>query len=279
MRIALLIPPGIGRYNFAEKISRKYKVKRVDLNEILLKEVNSGSEIGIDIKRQVDNSKPVSDDNIIAVLSKTLSEKDFQDGFVFENMPCNGAQAEAIDNILNKKIKIFAGVVFLHLDYDLIMESMTGQMTCYSCKTQFNMYTNPPLVDMVCDECGGNLYKRSDDREETISRRIREFESYEKPLTDYLNDRIKIIRGDLDPKRIYDEIENFVSELHKISAKSEKFLRGEYAMATPKKSTAKKKKLTTKKKPAAKKRTVSKKKTSPKKKASVKRKAVRRKKR
>ena len=204
MRISLLTPPGIAKFNISERISEKYSIPIISLKDLLLQEVNSGSELGLDIKKQIDNSKPVSNDNIISIMTKAFEDEFYSDGFLLDGLPCNKVQAEALDNILAKRDQGLQGLIFLHLDYDKLMEFMTGQLSCRSCSKEFNIYFNPPYLDKVCDDCGGKLYQRADDREETISRRIRDFEAYLDTLKEYYNSSLlKIIVTGIDSDLIF----------------------------------------------------------------------------
>jgi adenylate kinase len=252
MRFALLVPPGISKYKFAERLAEHYKVNVIDSHDMLLREVNSGTETGQDIKKQVDAGKTVSDDNIIYVLNKTLKEADYESGFILAGLPTNAAHAEALDKVLNKQKHTLAGLVYLDLDYDQLMEALTGQLTCRACKSTFNIYNSPPMMDGICDECGAKLYMRADDREETISRRIREYQTHLEQLKPFYKTRFfqvsADISGHINPDTLYEAIEKAVTGL-KPKAKAKAKPKAKPKAKAPAKTTkaAPRKKTTTKK--------------------------------
>ena len=278
-------PRGSGKEQFAEQLSEKYGVPMVSVGELLNQEVESGSALGQDIQKGQKSKRPVHDDLIMQVLQTRLSEKDVAQGFVLEGGPRNDAQAKGIDAFLLRHGAAFAGVILLKYDYDEFMEAMTGRRSCRDCGAQFNIYTNPPIVERVCDLCGGRLHSRVDDREEKISRRLREYEAIEVPLTQYYQGRIRIVRGGFEESQVFKSILQAAEQLKKAAPElqiSSIEKEGEVVMAEEeKKKTATRKKAVTKKKSAVKKVATKKKaavkKTATKKKAAVKKAATKKK--
>ncbi|MBL6969361.1 MAG: nucleoside monophosphate kinase [Gammaproteobacteria bacterium] len=278
MRMALLGPEGSGKDEYANKLADKYGVPVVAVSELLRSEVESGSQLGLDIQKGQKGKKPVHDDLVLQVMYQRLSEKDVEDGFILEGGPKTSAQAEGVDAFLLRQGRGFAGVVLIRYDYDEFMESMTGRLTCRECGSIFNIYTSPPVVEKMCDECGGRLHRRVDDREETISRRLREYESVEEPLTKFYQDRLEIVEGGFDDKSVFKSISRAAEKLKKaapeIQVSSTQEEETVMADEEKKKKAAAKKKVAAKKKKAASKKKVAakKKKAAPKKKVVAKKK-------
>ena len=271
VRIALLGPRGSGKEEFAQKLSEKYGVPMVSIGELLKQEVGSGSSLGADILKGQKSKRPVQDDLVLQVLLERLSQEDATQGFVLEGGPKNGVQGKGVDAFLLRQGHGFSGVVLLRYDYDEFMEAMTGRRSCRECGSQFNIYTNPPIVDHICDSCGGRLHSRVDDREEKISRRLREYEAMESPLADYYEARLEVVEGGFNEDRVYQRVVQAAERLRKVTPKSLTSLKqkeGE-AMAKEKKKKVAAKKSAPKKKVAAKKavtkKTAVKKKAAPKK--------------
>ena len=206
IRVALLGPPGSGKEEYASQLAEKYGVPMISVGDLLKQEVERGTSAGSDIQKAQKNKKQVHDDIVSQVLLQRLSEKDVENGFVLEGGPKTAPQAAAIDAFLLRQGRGFAGVVLIRFDYDEFMESMTGRLTCRDCGSLFNIYTHPPIVERICDLCGGRLHRRVDDREETISRRLREYEALEEPLTRFYEGRIEIVEGGFDEQRLVREI-------------------------------------------------------------------------
>ncbi len=263
----------------------------ISIGELLKQEIESGSSLGADILKGQKSKRPVHDDLIMSVLQTRLSNDDAAKGFVLEGGPRNDTQAKGIDAFLLRQGVAFAGVVLLKYDYDEFMEAMTGQRSCRECGAQFNIYTNPPIVERICDYCGGRLHSRVDDREEKISRRLREYEAIEAPLSDYYQDRIQVVEGSFEESQVFKSVvqaaeqlkkaapEPQISSIHKEEKKEEEVMaEEEKKKAAPKKKAAAKKSAAPKKKAVAKKKAAVKKKAATKKKAAVKKKAATKKK-
>jgi adenylate kinase len=119
------------------------------------------------------------------MIRERISRPDADQGFVLDGFPRNIAQAMALDDILDKLGKPIDAVLQFDVDAEMLIQRMTGRLTCISCGALFNLFTQPPAMDDKCDECGGTLHHRSDDNEETIERRLQIFESLTQPLSDY----------------------------------------------------------------------------------------------
>jgi len=283
----LLGPRGSGKEEYAEQLAERFGLPMISIGALLKLEVDSGSSLGVDILKGQKGKRPVHDDLIMQVLQTRLREEDVAAGFVLEGGPRTDAQAKGIDAFLLRHGAAFAGVVLLKYDYDEFMEAMTGQRSCRECGSQFNIYTNPPVVERICDACGGRLHSRVDDREEKISRRLRDYESIEAPLAKYYEGRLKIVQGGFEQSRVFKMVAQAAEQLKKaapefqvssiqkeeevVMAKAEK----KKKKAAPKKKAVAKKKVAPKK--AVAKKAATPKKSAPGKKAAPKKAVVKKK--
>jgi len=278
--MSLLGPRGSGKEEYAKKLAERYKVPMISMSGILNDEVDTGSQLGIDIQKGLRNKKPVNNDLVLQVLTARLSKDDVQDGFILDGGPKSSGQSAGLDALLLKQGVGFAGIIIIKYDYDQFMESMTGRLSCRGCGEKFNIYTDPPVVDNVCDYCGSRLHRRADDREETISRRLRNYEALEPVLQKFYQNRMRIVKGDFDSARVLKDVCKFAEELKRSTpeVKVKKIKEEDKKMDIKKKVVAKKKaakkKAVTKKKVAAKKKAVTKKKVAAKKKAVTKKKVA-----
>ena len=287
VRLALLGPRGSGKEEYAGKLAEQSGVPLVSVGELLKREVESGSQLGVEILRGQKSKRPVNDELILEVLQARLVEEDVAAGFILEGGPKNETQAKDIDAFLLRQGVAFAGVILLRYDYDEFMEAMTGQRSCRDCGALFNIYTNPPIVERVCDYCGGRLHSRVDDREEKISRRLREYEAIELPLMEYYQGRFMAVQGNFDNSRMHKAVAQAAERLKKAAPESQivstqkEVKEEDKVMAKAGKKAVTKKKAATKKavakKKAATKKAVPKKK-APTKKAVTKKKAATKKK-
>ena len=275
--MSLLGPRGSGKEEYAKKLAERYKVPMISMSGILNDEVDTGSQLGIDIQKGLRNKKPVNNDLVLQVLTARLSKDDVQDGFILDGGPKSSGQSAGLDALLLKQGVGFAGIIIIKYDYDQFMESMTGRLSCRGCGEKFNIYTDPPVVDNVCDYCGSRLHRRADDREETISRRLRNYEALEPVLQKFYQNRMRIVKGDFDSARVLKDVCKFAEELKRSTpeVKVKKIKEEDKKMDIKKKVVAKKK--AAKKKAVTKKKVAANKKVVTKKKAAVKKKAVKKK--
>jgi adenylate kinase len=137
----------------------------------------------------MDAGQLVPNDIVIGMIRERIMRPDAENGFIMDGFPRNLEQAEALDTLLANLGRPIDAVLQIDVDFDLLMQRMVGRLTCLSCGTLFNSFTNPPAIDTQCDNCGGTLHHRSDDNEETIDRRLRVYETHTQPLTAYYSNK------------------------------------------------------------------------------------------
>jgi len=133
----------------------------------------------------MDAGQLVPNDIVIGMIRERIARPDADQGFILDGFPRNIAQAEALDDILDKLGKPIDAVLQFDVDAEMLIQRMIGRLTCISCGALFNLFTQPPAIDDKCDECGGSLHHRNDDSEEIIERRLQIFETLTQPLSDY----------------------------------------------------------------------------------------------
>ena len=273
MRIVLIGAPGGGKGTQAKMLIEKYGIPQVSTGDLLREAVAAGTPLGMRAKAAMDAGQLVSDDIVLGMIQERLSKSDAQKGFILDGFPRNIPQAEALDKMLDKLGKPLQSSILIDVDFDVLMQRLTGRRTCQSCGQMYNVHTNPPRVEGVCDKCGGTVVQRSDDNEATISNRLRVYEAQTAPLVDYYRKqgKLRTVQG---IGEIMDIFNNITQILDSLPA-------GEAAKPKPKAkaastSTAGKKKAATKKKTAGKKK-VTKKKAAGKKKAAAKKKTTKKK--
>ncbi len=307
MRIVLLGAPGSGKGTQGKQLSEKYRIPQISTGDILRAAVAAESPLGLQAKAAMDAGQLVSDDIVLGMIEERLAQSDARKGFILDGFPRNIPQAQALDTLLQRLGKPLDTALHMDVDFDLLMQRLTGRRTCESCGQVFNVYTSPSKLEGQCDSCGGNLRHRADDREETIGNRLKVYEAQTKPLVEYFQgqDKLKTIEAIGDIADIFNGICAVLDEVCKkkaprakkvsldvdaiaaavsikVSAAKEETTMDEpvitAAVAGPKpakkKKVAVKKTAAPKKKAAPKKETAAKKAVAPKKKAAAKKKAV-----
>ena len=185
MRIILVGPPGAGKGTQAEKIVAKYNVAHISTGDILRANVKAGTELGKKAKSFMDAGALVPDDVIVGMMRGRLAEDDCKNGFILDGFPRTVPQAEALDSLLAEMGIKLDGVILLDVDDDTVVGRLCGRRMCKKCGRIFHVSFKPSSKGDLCDECGGELYQRDDDKEEVIRQRLAVYHSQTAPLVDY----------------------------------------------------------------------------------------------
>ena len=185
MKIVFMGPPGAGKGTQAEKIIEKYQIPNISTGDMFRKAIKDQTELGMEAKRYMDQGALVPDHVTIGIVKDRLSESDCKSGFLLDGFPRTVDQAKALDEILTSLDSKIDYVINIDVDLDILKERLTGRRICRSCGATYHMVFNPPAVAGVCDKCGGELYQRKDDNEETVGNRLDVYVSQTKPLLDY----------------------------------------------------------------------------------------------
>lgn len=182
MRIVLLGAPGSGKGTQAKLLTEKYRIPHVSTGDLLRAALSAGTPLGLRAKAAMDAGQLVSDEIVLGIIRERLGTDDARKGFILDGFPRNLVQAQALDAMLMNLNQPLDCALLMEVDYDILMQRLTGRRTCENCGATYNVYTHPPRLDDQCDRCGAPLHHRADDNEETIGNRLRVYESQTRPL-------------------------------------------------------------------------------------------------
>lgn len=185
MRIVLLGAPGSGKGTQAQRLTGIYNIPQISTGDLLRAAVSAGTELGLKAKAAMDAGALVSDDIVLGMIRERLQQDDTQNGFILDGFPRNTAQAESLDALLADVDQPIQCGLLIDVDFDVLLKRLTGRLSCKQCGAVFNRYFSPPQLEDVCDVCGGELYHRADDNEETIGNRLKVYEQNTAPLIQY----------------------------------------------------------------------------------------------
>ncbi|KSU57445.1 adenylate kinase [[Bacillus] enclensis] len=209
MNIVLMGLPGAGKGTQAEKIVEKYGIPHISTGDMFRAAIKDGTELGLKAKSFMDNGDLVPDEVTIGIVRERLSKEDCEKGFLLDGFPRTVAQAEALENILADLGKKMNYVINIDVDKDILMERLTGRRICKECGATYHLVFNPPKEEGVCDRCGGELYQRADDNEETVQNRLDVNIKQTQPLLAYYEDKgyLKNIDGQQDIDKVFADID------------------------------------------------------------------------
>jgi len=208
MNLILLGPPGAGKGTQAQLIVDRYHIPQISTGDILRAAVKEGTPLGKQAKAFMDQGQLVPDEVIIGIMNERLRGPDCDSGFILDGFPRTIAQAEALQTILPKIGKSIDHVINIDVDSEELVRRLTGRRTCQNCGAMFHILFHMPKQEGMCDRCGGTLYQRDDDKEETIRTRLKEYQRQTAPLIEYyqVKNLLRSIRGVGSQGQIFESI-------------------------------------------------------------------------
>ncbi len=210
MRFIFLGAPGTGKGTQASVLSQTFGIPQISTGDILRKAVADGTELGRKAKAVMEAGELVSDDIIIGLIAERLAQPDAAKGYILDGFPRTLQQAAALDQLLSHSAGIDAVICF-QVPEDEIVRRLTSRRTCRGCGRNYNMITDPPPADNRCRDCGGEIYQRDDDKEETVRNRLQVYAEKTAPLIDYYKKQGKL--HEIDASREIEEVRREIVDL------------------------------------------------------------------
>lgn len=217
MNFILMGLPGAGKGTQAEKIVEKYSIPHISTGDMFRAAIKDGTELGIKAKSYMDQGNLVPDEVTIGIVRERLGKDDCSKGFLLDGFPRTVAQADALQQILTDLDRKLDAVLNIEVNPEILLARLTGRRICKDCGATYHLVFNPPAKSGVCDKCGGELYQRSDDNEETVGNRLEVNIEQSKPLLDFYNELglVKTFDGEQEMKAVFADIDAVISGFHK----------------------------------------------------------------
>jgi adenylate kinase len=183
--LIFLGPPGAGKGTQSRRLAAQYGVPHLSTGDMLREHVAQGTEIGRKARPIMESGALVPDEVVLEMVEDRISSPDCEGGFIFDGFPRTLAQAEVLNRILEQQDFGEPAVIYFRVADDVLMRRLTGRRTCKVGGEIYNIYDHPPKVDNRCDNDGGELVQRPDDRPEVIRERLAAYERQTMPLVGY----------------------------------------------------------------------------------------------
>ena len=188
MIIIFLGPPGSGKGTQSVPVAGKLKLPHISTGDIFRANLNQGTPLGLEAKKYMDAGALVPDDLVVRLVEARLSEPDTKNGALLDGFPRTAAQAEALSDFLAKVDSQVVCCINLDVPDAILLARLSGRRICRNCGLGYHLYYTPPPADGRCGRCGGEIYQRDDDREETLEKRLEIYHRQTSPLIHWYGD-------------------------------------------------------------------------------------------
>lgn len=188
MNLIFLGPPGAGKGTQAEAIINEFKIPQISTGDIIRAAIRNGTELGKEFKSYTDSGKLVPDELVNRMVEDRLAQDDCKPGFLLDGFPRTVPQAEALDAMLEKMGRKLEHVLLLEVDDAVLVERITGRRSDPETGRVYHVKFDPPPADIA-----ERLIQRSDDTEEVLTQRLKEYHDKTAPLVPYY-DKASLLR-------------------------------------------------------------------------------------
>ncbi len=214
MKLVLLGPPGAGKGTQSVVLCKKYVIPHISTGDMLRESIKTGQSLGLKAKSYMDKGELVPDEVVTGIVVDRLARPDAKKGFILDGFPRTLKQAEDLDVALTNIGSGIDLVIYFATSSDVAIARLSGRRVCKKCGFNYHVKNIPPKKEGVCDKCGGELFQRLDDKEETVRNRLKVYEAQTKPLIDYYMKKgiLKKVSGDMDVDELFKALSKIFSD-------------------------------------------------------------------
>ena len=191
MKIIMLGAPGAGKGTQAKQIAAKYNIPHISTGDIFRANIKAQTPLGVKVKAIIDSGSLVSDELTFELVKDRLAQDDCKNGYILDGFPRTIPQAEMLEGLVSD-----VKVVNFEIKDEIVIKRLSTRRVCKACGANYNVLTLKPKVEGICDKCGGELYQRDDDKQESILHRMDVYREQTEPLINFYKEKGKIT--DLD---------------------------------------------------------------------------------
>ena len=214
MKIIMLGAPGAGKGTQAKKIAAKYEIPHISTGDIFRANIKNGTELGKKAKTYMDQGLLVPDELVVDLVVDRVNQDDCTKGYVLDGFPRTIPQAEALDKALESMDQKMDYAIDINVPDDNIVNRMSGRRACVDCGATYHIVHAPTKEEGICDNCGGELILRDDDKPETVQKRLAVYHEQTQPLIDYYTEKgiLKTVDGTVDLEDVFKAITGILGE-------------------------------------------------------------------
>jgi len=208
MYIIIVGAPGAGKGTQADILSQEMNLPHIASGDLFRQALEKRTDVGLLAKSYMDKGELVPDETTIEMILERIDQPDCASGCLFDGFPRTLQQAKALDKALKEQGRAIDKAIYIEVPSEELVKRLSGRWLCRACQTPYHMTNSPPKTPGECDRCGGELYQRPDDREETVRERLSVFLAQTVPILDYYENQGKLIRvnGNLEMQGVAGQI-------------------------------------------------------------------------
>jgi len=185
VRLVLLGPPGAGKGTQARMLGERIHAPQIASGDLLREAVRDSTPLGVKARSYMDKGSLVPDELVLKLIDSRLDQPDAKRGWILDGFPRSVPQAEALAGMLQQRGETISKVVAINVPDDELVKRISGRRTCRNCNEMYQVSFDPPAKPGLCNKCGGELYQREDDKEDTVRHRLQVYNNETRPLLDY----------------------------------------------------------------------------------------------
>lgn len=208
MHVVILGAPGAGKGTQADILSRELKLPHIASGDLFRQALEKRTDVGLLAKSYMDKGELVPDEMTIGMILERIDQPDCAGGCLFDGFPRTWQQARTLDQALEDRGRAIDKAIYIEVSDDELVQRLGGRWLCRNCQAPYHVSNSPPSTPGKCDKCGGDLYQRPDDREETVRERLKVFLAQTVPVLDYYEKQGKLVKvnGNLGARKVAREI-------------------------------------------------------------------------
>jgi len=208
MYIIILGAPGAGKGTQADILSQKMNLPHIASGDLFRQALEEKTELGLLAKSYMEEGKLVPDEIVIKMILERVNQPACSSGCLFDGFPRTLGQAGALDKAFTEQRKSIDKAIYIQVPNEELVKRLSGRWICRDCQVPYHMISSPPKISGKCDKCGGELYQRPDDTEDTVRKRLEVFFAQTMPIIEYYRKQSKLIEvnGNLGIEEVAKEI-------------------------------------------------------------------------
>ncbi len=210
MNLILFGAPGAGKGTQSSLLIERKGMTQISTGDLFRAAIKGQTDLGKKAQEYMDKGQLVPDSIVIGMVEEVLQKG--VKNFILDGFPRTVAQAEALDNLLNKMTLSIGKAIFLEVPMEILMDRLTGRRVCKNCGAVYHIVSKPTKTEGKCDNCGGEVIQRNDDKADVIETRLKNYQEFTSPLKEFYKKSGKyiVVDGNRDTAQVYKEIEKII---------------------------------------------------------------------